>query len=135
VPGHWGPANCCQAASGNPGLASAVDRNWTQESMAQNLDQDCKQDKEQGPPQKLAMNKESKTFMIPQLHTEDDVFGMEYLAGQYVFCPPLPAIMSLYNSSFAETKRSISDLVCFLIINMGLFCVPFLPLSQYNYKH
>jgi len=58
---------CCHAAPGSPRLASAVDRNWTQECRDQNLDQDCRQDEEKGPLQKLAMDKDSKTLVIPQL--------------------------------------------------------------------
>jgi len=51
----------------NPRLALAVERNWAQERMDQNLDQDRRQDNEQGPLQKAAMDEESETFMIPQL--------------------------------------------------------------------
>jgi len=35
--------------------------------MDQNLDQGCREDKEQGPLQKSAMEEESETLMIPQL--------------------------------------------------------------------
>jgi len=47
--------------------ASAADRNWTQECMAQNLDQDRRQDKALGPLQQLAKHEESEILMIPQL--------------------------------------------------------------------
>ena len=57
----------CRAAPGSPGLDSAVDRNWTQECTDQNLDQDRRQDSEQGPLQKAAMDNESETLVIPQL--------------------------------------------------------------------
>jgi len=67
VPAPWGPSSSCQAAPGSPGLDSSVDGNWTQEGMDWNLDQDCGQNKEQGPLQNLAMDKESETLMIPQL--------------------------------------------------------------------
>jgi len=46
---------------GSPRLASAEDRNWTQECVNRNVDKDCKWDKEQGPFHKLAMDKECKT--------------------------------------------------------------------------
>jgi len=52
---------------GSPRLALAVDGNWTQECTDQDLDQDCRQDNEQGPLQKLATDKESKTLVIPKL--------------------------------------------------------------------
>jgi len=57
----------CRAAPGSPGLDSAADRNWTQECRDQNPDQDHRQDSEQGLLQKVAMDKESETVMIPQL--------------------------------------------------------------------
>jgi len=65
--GCWSPTSSCQAAPGNPGLASAVDGNWTRQCTGQDLDQDCKQDKEQGPLQKPSMDEKSETFVIPQL--------------------------------------------------------------------
>jgi len=40
VPRHWSPTSSCQAAPASPGLASAADRNWTQECTDWNLDQD-----------------------------------------------------------------------------------------------
>jgi len=64
---HWRPTSSCQAAPGSPRLAFAVDGNWTQECMDRNLDQDGRQDKEQGPLQKAAMDKESEILVIPQL--------------------------------------------------------------------
>jgi len=67
VLGHWCPATSCQAAPGNPGLASAVGRSWTQEYMDWNLDQVRRQDSEQGLLQKVAMDEESETLVIPQL--------------------------------------------------------------------
>jgi len=66
-PGSWRPANSCQATPGSPGLDSAVDGNWTQECTDWNLDQDCRQDKEQGLLQKPAMDEERKALMIPRL--------------------------------------------------------------------
>jgi len=57
---HW-------AAPGSPGLGPVIDGNWTQECTDCNLDQDRRQDKEQGPLRKPALNKESETLMIPQL--------------------------------------------------------------------
>ena len=65
--GLWCPTNSCQEAAGSPGLASAVDRNWTQECTDQNPDQDHRQDSEQGPLQKAAMDEESETLVVPQL--------------------------------------------------------------------
>ena len=58
MPGHWRSTSSCQAAQEDPGLASAADRNWPQEGTDQNLDQDQdrRQDNEQGPLQKLAMD-------------------------------------------------------------------------------
>jgi len=50
-------------ALGSPKLASAVDGNWTQECT----DQDRRQDNEQGPLQKPAVDEGNKTLMIPQL--------------------------------------------------------------------
>jgi len=45
-----------QAAPGSPGLASAADRNWSQECTDRSLDQDCRQNNKQGPLQKAAMD-------------------------------------------------------------------------------
>jgi len=67
VRGRWCPTSSCQAAPGSPGQASAVDGNWTQECTGRNLDQDRRQDKEQGPLQKAAMGEESETLVIYQL--------------------------------------------------------------------
>jgi len=67
VPGHWCPASNCQAAPGSPELPSAAGRNWTQEYMNLSLDQDHRQDNEQGPLQKLAVDKENESLVIPQL--------------------------------------------------------------------
>jgi len=67
VLGHWHPASICQAAPGSPGLASAAGRNWTQECMDRNLDQDCRQNNEQDPLQKSGMDEENETLVIPQL--------------------------------------------------------------------
>jgi len=67
VPGCCHPASSCQAAPGSPGLASAGDRNWTQKYTDRDLDHNQRQDKEQGPLQKAAMDEESETLMIPQL--------------------------------------------------------------------
>jgi len=61
------PASSCLAAPGSPRLDSAVGRNWTQGCTDQNLDQDHRQNNEQGPLQKPAMDKENKTLVIPQL--------------------------------------------------------------------
>jgi len=38
--GRWDPTSSCWAAPGNPRLALAADRNWTQGCMGRNLDQD-----------------------------------------------------------------------------------------------
>ena len=65
--GRWHLTSRCQPAPGNPRLALAVDRNWTQECTDRNLDQDRRQNNKQGPLQKPAMDKESETLMIPQL--------------------------------------------------------------------
>jgi len=62
-----GAASSCRAAPGSPGLDSTAGRNWTQECTDWNWDQDCRQGSEPGPFQKLAMDEESKTLMIPQL--------------------------------------------------------------------
>jgi len=67
VPGHWHPASSCQTAPGSPGLASKADRNWTQECTERNLDQDRRQNNEQGLLQKVAMDEENETLVIPQL--------------------------------------------------------------------
>ena len=61
-----GPAAAGQTP-GSPGLDSAVDRNCIQESTGQNLDRACRQDKEQGPLQKPAMDEESETLAILHL--------------------------------------------------------------------
>ena len=91
--GHWHTTSICQAAPGFPGLASSADRNWTQECMDRNLYQDRRQNNEQGPLQKLAIDEGSETFVIPQLSTEYDVHGMEYLVGQYwITCPVHPSL-------------------------------------------
>jgi len=65
--GCWHPASSFWAAPGSPGLDSTVGRNWTQGCMDRNLDQDCRLDKEQGTLQKVAMDEESETLVIPQL--------------------------------------------------------------------
>jgi len=64
--GCLGPTSSCQAAPGSPGLDSAADGKWTQECMDWNLDQNHRQDNEQGPLQKPAMDEESETLVIPQ---------------------------------------------------------------------
>jgi len=51
----------------SPTLGSAADGNWIQESTDQNPDHDHRQDSEQGPLQKLAMDEERKSLRIPQL--------------------------------------------------------------------
>jgi len=90
---RWRPSSSCQAAPGSPGLASAADRNWTQERTDRDPDQDCRQDNEQGPLQKVAMDEERETLMIPQLQTEYDAHSMEYRVGQYrVTCPVRPSL-------------------------------------------
>jgi len=66
-PMHWRPTSSCQAAPGSPGLASAADRNWTQECMDRDLVQDSRQDNKQGPLQKPTMDEEGETLVIPQL--------------------------------------------------------------------
>jgi len=60
------PASSCRAAPGTPGLASAADRDWTQGCTRQDLDQNRRQNNEQGPLQKAAMDEESETLVIPQ---------------------------------------------------------------------
>jgi len=65
--GRWHPANSCRPAPGHPGLASAADRNWTLECTDWNVDQDRRQDDEQGLLQKPDMDKEGETLVIPQL--------------------------------------------------------------------
>ena len=65
--GHWRPTSSCRAAPGRPGQALAAGRNWTQECTDLRLDQNHRQDNEQGPLQKAAMDEESETLMIPQL--------------------------------------------------------------------
>jgi len=62
----WRPTSSCQTAPGSLELDLAVDGNWTQECTDWNLDQDSRQDKEQGPLQKLTMDEENKTLVIPQ---------------------------------------------------------------------
>jgi len=92
VYGHWRPSSSCQAAPGSPGLASAAGRNWTQERTDQDLYQDCRQDNEQGPLQKAAMDEDSETLAIPQLQTEYDVHGTEHRVDQCrVTCPVRPS--------------------------------------------
>jgi len=63
----WRPASSCGAAPDSLALASTADGNWTQGCTDRDLNQDRRQDKEQGPLQQLAMDKENKTLMIPQL--------------------------------------------------------------------
>jgi len=65
--GCWHPTSSCQAAPGSPRLDSAVNGNWTQECTHRSLNQDRRQDKEQGPLQKAAMEEKSKTLVIPHL--------------------------------------------------------------------
>jgi len=65
--GCWHPTSSCRAAPGTPRLASATDRNWTQEHMDLNLDQDRRQNNEQGPLHKPVMDKESETLVILQV--------------------------------------------------------------------
>jgi len=65
--GHWRPTSSCQAAPGSPGMASAADGNWAQGHTDQDLDQDHRQDNEQGPLQKAAIDKVSETLVVPQL--------------------------------------------------------------------
>ena len=48
-------------------LPGAVDRNGTQECTNRDLNQDFRQDKEQGPLQKPPTDEGSKTLMMPQL--------------------------------------------------------------------
>ena len=60
------PPAAARQAPGSPGQDSALDRNWVQERMDRNLDQDHSQDNEQGPLQKPAMDEESETLVIPQ---------------------------------------------------------------------
>jgi len=90
-----------------------------------NLDQDCRQDKEQGPLQKVAMDEESKTLMIPQLSTECDVHGMEYLVGQYwVTCPvcPSPQVQPFPTPHLGDLRGlSVTLAAIVIIINRGLF--------------
>jgi len=81
VLGRWRPSNSCQAAPGSPRLASAADRNWTQECTVWNLDQDRRQHNKQGALQNPATDQKSKTLVMPQLYTEYNVHGMEYLIG------------------------------------------------------
>jgi len=63
---YWHPTSSCQAAPGSPRLASAVDKNWIQECMDGNLDQDHRQNNEKGPLHKPAIDEESETLMIPK---------------------------------------------------------------------
>jgi len=129
VPGHWGPTSSCQAAPGSPRLDSAVDRNWTQECTDRNLDQDYRQHNKL-PFQKAAMDEESETLMIPQLYTEYDVHGMEYLAGQYgVTCPVCPStqVRPLLTPHLWDlTDLSVTLAAVAVILNRGLFlhCFP-----------
>jgi len=82
--GCWGagtlPADARQVPGG-PGLASAVDRNWTEECTDWNLDQDLRQDKEQGPLQKLVVDKESKILMTLSCKPSMTCTTMKYLVG------------------------------------------------------
>jgi len=64
---HWRPTSSCRPAPGSPGLASAAGRNWTQECTDLSLDQDHRQDNEQGSLQQLVVDEESETLVIPQL--------------------------------------------------------------------
>jgi len=50
---------------GSPGLDSSADGNWIQECTDRNMYQDCRQDREQGPLQKPAIDEEGETLMIP----------------------------------------------------------------------
>jgi len=65
---------------------------------------------------------------------------MEYLLDQYwvtFSLRPSLQVRPLYNSSLAGPKRSVGDLGCYSDnYKQGLFfCIPFLFLAQYNYKH
>jgi len=53
--------------TGNPGPDSPVGRNCVLECTDRDLDQDRRQDSQQGPLQKPAMDEESETLVIPQL--------------------------------------------------------------------
>jgi len=61
-------------APASPGLDSPTDGNWTQECTDRSLDQDHRQDNEQSPLQKAAMDEESKTLVIPQLYPANYVY-------------------------------------------------------------
>jgi len=134
VPGRWCPASSCQAAPGSPRLNPAVDETWTQECMDRDLDQDHMQNNEQGPPQKAAMDEESETLVIPQLYTEYDVHGMEYLTGQYqVTCPVRPSlnVLPLPTPHLWDLRDLLVTLAAIvIIINRGLFLHSFPAVSS-----
>jgi len=74
-------------------VVSSVDGNWTQDRTDRNLAQDRRQDKEQRPLQKLALDEESETLVILQRYPEYDAHGMEYRIGQYrVPCSVHPSL-------------------------------------------
>jgi len=65
---RWAPGpGSCGKAPGNPGPDTLVGGNGTRERTDRDLDQDRRQDSEQGPLQKPAMDEESETLVIPQL--------------------------------------------------------------------
>jgi len=130
---HWHPASSSQAAPGSPGLDLAADGNGIQECTSQNLDQDHRQKNNQGHLHKMAMDEESETLVIPQLYIEYDVHGMEYLAGQHQVTYPVrpsPQVWPFTTPYLWNLKDLSVTLAAIVInINMGLFCLPLLPLT------
>jgi len=99
-----------------------------------NLDQDNRQDNKQAPLQKVAMDKDQKTLTIPHLQTEYDLCSMEYHVGQYwVTCSVLLSLqVPPFTTSQSWNIRGLSTNLeaIEIIINMDIFCIPFLLLAQ-----
>jgi len=117
------PATASQAPE-SPGLALAVDRNWTLECTDWNLDHNHRQDNKL-PLQKPVMDKRERDPRDPQLQTKYDMYGMEYLVGQYqVTCSVCPflqvrPLMTLQLWNLRGLSVTLAAIV--IIVNMGLF--------------
>jgi len=76
------------------------------------------------------MDQESETFVIPQLQTEYDVHGMEYLDGQSrVTCPVCSSLQvrPFTTPHFRDLRvLSVTLAAIVIIINRGLF-LPSIP--------
>jgi len=80
------------------------------------------------------MDEESETLMIPQLYTEYDVHGMEYLTGQYRVTSPVHPSQQVQHLQTPHL-RDLRDLLVTLaaivrILNRGLFLHSFPAVSS-----